>query len=255
VRADVRSALAGRPFGSRAALRRAPALALDRRSRERSGGERWFALDSSSGSLDALTADEISREKARRLLGRYGCLSRSIAGLETGAPPWSALFRALRLMEFAGEVTGGRFYDGLDELQFIRADEAASISVPPLLYCLCARDPASLCGLQPLAAELRLPARVASNHVVWRGSTPILVSKRNGRELDFRVPSDSAEAVAAVTALARRLVGRAVDPLGKLLVETIGGESSVRSPYAATLRSAHFVEDPKGLSFYPGGIA
>jgi len=73
---------------------------------------------------------------------------------------------ALRLMEFSGEVVGGRFFEGLDELQFMGAAAAADeASVgTDIAYCLNACDPASLCSLAPLARRLE---RVRVIHGAW----------------------------------------------------------------------------------------
>ncbi|OHE66071.1 MAG: hypothetical protein A2001_20130 [Treponema sp. GWC1_61_84] len=217
----------------------------------------WTAFDEAEG--DAVDESALLREKARRLLSRFGVLSRSVAVLAAGGPAWNELFRALRLMEFSGEVVGGRFFEGLDELQFMGAADAAGAAPDDgavsgaAAYCLNACDPASLCSFAPLSRRLDLPARLPSNYVVWRGGTPLLVARRGGRELDFRVPPESPDAVLAVTLLARRLCGRAVDPLSILMVETVGGSPVRTSAWEGVLRAAGFSEGTRGMEYVFSG--
>lgn len=199
---------------------------------------------------DPLDREAALRERVRRMLSRYGVLFRSLAALDESAPPWTDVFRALRLMEFSGETVGGRFYAGIDELQFRFSDDRSSLeAVPDRLYCLCARDPASLCGLPSLSADLDLPSRLASNHIVWRGDLPVLVSRRNGRELDFRVPPENPDVGPAVSCLRSHLAGRAVDPVSPFSIERIGAEEARRSSYARALSDEGFVQSLRGLEY------
>ena len=242
------------PYGSPRSRGSFPSRDRWERARRMSGvaAERWNLIDRPHEG-DALDKEEAMRERARRLVARYGLACRSLAALEEGSPPWPALFRALRMMEFSGEVVGGRFFAGLDELQFrFAADASADASAvsSEVLYCFCARDPASLCGLQPLSAGLGLPPRLASNHLVWRGGGPLLVSRRNGKEIHFRVAPDDPAAAAALDLLRYRLSGRAVKPVQPFTVERIGDLDARRSPYAPLLASLGFVESLKGLAFF-----
>ncbi|MFA6507734.1 MAG: DEAD/DEAH box helicase [Treponemataceae bacterium] len=228
--------------------------ARDRWERAKKGplgsmGDRLILIDRRSED-DLLDREGALRERVRRMLSRYGVLFRSLAALDEGALPWTDVFRVLRLMEFSGETVGGRFFSGVDELQFrFSADAEAVETVPDCLYCLCARDPASLCGLSQLSVVLDLPARIASNHVVWRGARPVLISRRNGRELDFRVPSDSPEVGASIDLLCNRLAGRSVDPVFPFTVERIGEAPPRHSPYSKALLARGFVESLKGLEY------
>jgi ATP-dependent Lhr-like helicase len=227
----------------------------DRWERARLGGpsaaqDRWRLLERQDQE-DALDREEILRERARRLLRRYGILFRSLAALDESAPPWPALFRALRMMEFSGETVGGRFVRGVEELQFRFAAVAeGNVNGDAGPFCLCARDPASLCGLAALAAVFDLPSRLAANHVVWNRGLPVLISRRNGRELDFRLPPEDTDASSAVDLLRARLSRRSVDQISPLTVEIVNGVEVRRSPYAPLLRSLGFVESLKGLSCF-----
>jgi hypothetical protein len=125
----------------------------DRWERARLGGpsaaqDRWRLLERQDQE-DALDREEILRERARRLLRRYGILFRSLAALDESAPPWPALFRALRMMEFSGETVGGRFVRGVEELQFRFAAVAEATSTGT-------RGPsASAPGIPPASADWR----------------------------------------------------------------------------------------------------
>lgn len=237
------------PFGARRSRSSFPPRS--RWEKDRSSGVQWRALPAESGDVDRLETESALREKARRLLGRYGLLSRSIAVLDEGNPPWRDLFRVLRLMEFSGEVVGGRFAAGLEELQFRFAadDRSGTGEASGAVYCLCAKDPASLCGLPPLAAAFPLPSRLASNHLVWRGAALLLVSRRNGRDLEFQLAAEDTATAAALDCLRRHLRDRAVAPVEPLVVESINGAPARHSPYAALLSARGFVESVKGMQY------
>ena len=78
----------------------------------------WFRIPRETAERDALDEEEITRDRVRQVLQRYGVVFREL--LETELPPlrWPRLFRSLRLMEFSGEVVTGRFFDGIRGLQF-----------------------------------------------------------------------------------------------------------------------------------------
>ncbi len=237
---------------------------LSRRASE----ERWRVLPSPASVLDPLSALERHKTAVRRYIKRYGLICRSLVELDADPSPWRELYRASRLMEFAGELTGGHFYAELDELQFMRREEALELDDAPELlekhfdddsgdaefYCLCAVDPASLCALAPLSSRLKLPARLASNHVVWRELTPVLVSRREGRELDFRVSAEDKAVEAAIRALVKRLKRPVTDSASHLIVESINGLSSRLSPYSVSLNRCGFKEAVRGLEYVPSCV-
>jgi hypothetical protein len=86
--------------------------------------------------------------------------------------------------------------------------------------------------------------------VVWNRGLPVLISRRNGRELDFRLPPEDTDASSAVDLLRARLSRRSVDQISPLTVEIVNGVEVRRSPYAPLLRSLGFVESLKGLSCF-----
>ncbi|MDC7242010.1 MAG: DEAD/DEAH box helicase, partial [Spirochaetales bacterium] len=68
---------------------------------------------------DPMEANEISKEKVRLLLDRYGIIFRELVNREKGFPDWKECFTALRQMEFSGEVLSGAFFKGIRGIQFI----------------------------------------------------------------------------------------------------------------------------------------
>ena len=79
----------------------------------------WFAIAGAPADADALSQEELARDRIRQLLMRYGILFREILENEPAPLGWSRLFRSLRVMEFSGEVIGGHFFAGIPGLQFI----------------------------------------------------------------------------------------------------------------------------------------
>jgi len=49
----------------------------------------------------------------------------------------------------------------------------------------------SLCGVDLEGLKPLLPSRLSTTHVVFHARAVVLVSRRKGLELDFRVPPDS----------------------------------------------------------------
>jgi ATP-dependent Lhr-like helicase len=202
-----------------------------------------------------VAAAELGKERARLVLSRYGVVSREL--LEAELPPlrWSALFESFRLLELAGEALGGRFIEGLSGPQF--ADPQAlpllerlgELRAEEPLYWMSARDPASPCGR---ARELQLPSRIASNHLVFAGTTLVLASSRSGQELRIPVGADHRRLPAAVELHCTMLLRREVAPLTRLRVETINGTGAARSPFASLLLQHGFTAERSALVRWAG---
>jgi ATP-dependent Lhr-like helicase len=156
-------------------------------------------------------------------------------------------------MELSGEVMAGIFFHGIPGPQFIspRAFRALQQKLPEeSVYWMNATDPVSLCGLQLESLRGTMPARLATNHLVFRGTRVVLVSKRNGRDLTFHVPVDDPHFSEYLCVL-RHLLTRRFQPLKRIAVETINGERAVESPYLTSLRSSFEASvDPHELSLY-----
>ena len=199
----------------------------------------WYRLDTASGELDALEREELVKDRVRLLLGRWGLLCRELLQRELPALQWSRVFRCLRLMELSGEVLAGQFFAGLSGLQFIapgafRQLERGLPEDP--VFWLCAADPASLCGVEAEGLKNELPSRLPTSHLVYHGREVVLVSRKNGKELDFRVAADHPRLL-DYCVLLKHLLGREVEPLSSLQLLTINGEKAARSPYLRPLES------------------
>ncbi len=198
----------------------------------------WYVVEPvDTESLDALDREELSKDRVRVLLQRYGVLFRELLQRELPALQWSKLFRALRLMELSGEVLAGRFFEGVRGLQF--ASKAAFRELrqglpEDAIYWLCAADPASLCGIGIEELKSELPARHQTTHLVYHGTRLVVVSKRKGRELDVRVDPEHPHLTEYFEFLKVSLT-RDFQPWKMIEIETINGETARKSPYCAVL--------------------
>ncbi len=153
----------------------------------------WHIVPKPELQDDPLETEERRKDRVRLLLDRYGILFRELLQKEWPALRWSAVFRALRIMELSGEVISGIFFNGIPGPQFISQNAFHRLQqrLPEdAIYWMNATDPASLCGLQVDSLRGMLPPRVASTHLVYRGKDLKVVSKRNGKDLSFFVPHD-----------------------------------------------------------------
>ncbi len=187
---------------------------------------------------DRLEAEERNRERVRLLLDRHGVLFREL--LQREAPPfqWRPLFSSLRLMELSGEIVSGSFFEGIPGLQFMSHAALRNLLARPWqesIFWLNAADPASPCGLKLQGLRDPLPRRVASTHLTMHGARLVLISQRNGRDLDFRVPPETPELPQYLGVL-RHLMTRTSGRTKPLLIEQINGVPAPGSPYLDALR-------------------
>jgi len=84
-----------------------------------------------------------------------------------------------------------------------------------------------------------LPPRIASTHLVYHGSRLVLISKRLGKALDIRVPSDDPHLLEYL-AFFKNLLGREFRPLTRISVEEINGGPALASDYERALRAFGF---------------
>jgi len=226
---------------------------FDRWQAARPGSGYWFRVPiAAQDERDALDEEELTRDRIRQVLKRYGVIFREI--LEAELPPlrWSRLFRSLRVMEFSGEVVTGRFFDGIHGLQFALPAALEELAAEPdsedAVWWLNAADPASLCGADLPTLKGRLPSRLSSTHVVFHGAEVVVVSRRRARDLEIRVPPD-APRLAEYLSFVKVLTGRDARPMSAIHVERINAEPALSSPYKARLLEAGFVEDYRRLSY------
>ena len=196
---------------------------------------------------DRLEALEAAKQRCRMLLDRYGVLSREQANREGGAFRWAAVFPALRLMELAGEVVAGLFFEELSGPQFalpsaLRALERGEAGEAACFW-ISALDPASPCGLK--LSLPGLPRRQAGNHLGWFDGQLALVSEAHGRRLAILLPPEHPGLDALLPNLAALCRRRR-----RIATATINGEPARHSDYLPALaRHLTVVRDHKGVYF------
>jgi len=210
----------------------------------------WRLLPAVAPPADAIDEEEINKERVRLLLARYGVLFRELLARELPMLRWGVLFRALRLMEMSGEIVAGSFFDEVPGLQFISPANLRAFREPlpeDAIYWMNAVDPASLCGIELPALKPALQKRVATTHLVYHGRRLVVVSRRNGKELEIHVPPDHPR-LREYLALFEVALTRAFQPVHRIAVETINGERAIHSPYTTWLRDwFEVLADPKSI--------
>ncbi len=213
----------------------------------------WRLIQKPEVSDDLLETEERRKDRVRLLLDRYGILFRELLQKEWPALRWSALFRALRIMELSGEVLSGIFFHGIPGPQFIsqRAFRRLQQKLPEKkIFWINAADPVSLCGLQIDSLRGMLPAKASSTHLVYRGKDLKVISKRNGKDLSFLVPPHDPDLPDYFISL-QHLLTRKFQPLRRIAIETINDERATESPYIPALRTAFDLSvDPKEVVLF-----
>ena len=201
----------------------------------------WLRIDPQPHERDLLQNEELVKDRIRQLLKRFGVLFRDLLVNELPPLQWREIFRSLRLMELSGEVLSGYFFADIAGPQFV-SHEAFRMLKEPLpqdaVYWINAADPASPCGLG-LSSLAGLPSRIASTHLVYRGSKLAMVSKRAGKNLEIMVQPDDSRLAECLT-LFKDLLTREFNPMQKIAVDTINGLPALASPYAGALRGFGF---------------
>ena len=197
----------------------------------------WSHVADGEGPADPLEAEELSKERARMLLERYGVVFRELLERELPALQWGRVFRALRLMELGGEVVAGRFFTGVGGVQF--ASHAAlrrlREGVPEdRVFWINAADPASPCGLPLEDLSGLYPRRLPTSHLVFHGHRLVVSSERRGKALQVEVRPDHPD-LPRYLAFLKVLLTRAVRPLRAVVVETVNGEPATAGPYRPVL--------------------
>lgn len=214
----------------------------------------WFRLPEPLPAEDPVEEAERDKERARLLLDRYGIVFRELLARELPPLRWPKVFRALRMMELSGEVVAGYFFRDIPGPQFIDPDGFRRLSRPlpaDAVWMINALDPASLCGVQIPALRGRLPRRVPSTHLIYRGSELVVISERQGKRVTIESEADAPFLPEALGLLGRLLV-RPHLARGRLVVETINGLPAPASPYRPILMALFdVVDDYRHLSLYP----
>jgi ATP-dependent helicase Lhr and Lhr-like helicase len=209
----------------------------------------WYAVDRESIERDPIDEAELVKDRVRQLFKRYGLVFRELLANELPIFQWARVFKALRIMELSGEILSGYFFEGIPGVQFI-SHEAFRFLNEPLpnesVYWLNATDPASLCGIKSEGLKGLLPSRLASTHLVYRGKTLVLISRRNGRALEF-LASPNDPHIPDYLHFFKVLLTRDFTPEKIITVETINKKSALESEYAKPLSAFGFSRYYKGL--------
>ena len=207
---------------------------------------RWFSLlMEEQETTDPLEEDSLNRERVRLLLSRWGVLCRPLLEHEGGALSWSKLLPAMRRMELAGELVTGRFFAGVNSLQFASPSIAAELEQAESfsgMYWMNAADPASIAGLEINGLGYSLCARSVSNRLYYRGADLIAVSVKSGKELQIFIKADDPD-IAELLALLKIPRARNILPENKIVLEKINGQAAAHSGYAECFISCGFVSD------------
>jgi ATP-dependent Lhr-like helicase len=213
----------------------------------------WFFLQKPNLTDTHLDLEERNKERIRILLDRYGIVFRELLSREAAPLRWAALFRSLRIMELSGEVLTGYFFRGIPGLQFISPKALRFLQgrLPRnAVYWMNAADPASLCGVQLDEIRGKLPRRLPSTHLVYHGAKLVMVSQRQGKQLDFYAPPDDPDMARYLVPL-HHLLMRPFNPLRSITVEIINGQPAASSPYLGILGVAfEAVPDYRKISLY-----
>ena len=226
-------------------------FSFDRWQKTRAFTGNWYALNLvEDSSMDALDRQELIKDRIRLLFVRYGVLFRELLWNELPALRWSQIFPVLRLMELSGEIVSGQFFKGVPGLQFCMPSVLGIITggLPEdAIYWVNATDPASVCGIGLDELRPQLPHRLSTTHIVFRGKKPVLISKRNGKELVIHDKPDH-PGIPDYLEFFKILVGREFQPLKYITVETVNGEPVLNSPYKQVLHDFGFQKDYKSMT-------
>ena len=231
-----------RPFG------RQPRVPSALRNRWKSGAPipgNWFSLIMEAEEADPIAEDAINKDRVRLLLDRWGVLCRPLLERETDAFSWSKLLPAMRRMELAGELVAGRFFSGVNSLQFASVSIARELERAENftgIYWMNAADPASLAGLEIDGLDYPLCARSVNNRLYYRGAGLIAVSAKNGKELKINIEARDPD-MERLISLLKTPRARKVLPENKILVEKINGETAAKSVYAPRFQNQGFISD------------
>ena len=191
----------------------------------------WYTIHKPKPPEDLISQEDLVRDRVRTLLDRYGILFRELLKHELPEFQWKNIFRTLRIMELSGEIHTGYFFEDLSGPQFVSAAGLRRLQEKEStddIYWINAHDPASLCGLG--LQTLNFPPRLKTTHLVFQGSTLILVSKRLGKVLEFQIPENS-PAFDRILELFEMFLNRDVNPMITVRIQTINGDPASESAY------------------------
>jgi len=214
----------------------------------------WYSLllDDSIAANDPMEEDMLNRDRVRLLLSRWGILARPLLEHESPIFSWSRLLPVMRRMELSGELVTGRFFEGINSLQFASPSIARDLEQAEEygeIYWMNAADPASPAGLDIGALKQKLCARSPNNRIYFKGSSLIAASSKNGKELQIKIKENDPD-IANLIALLKIPRTRAVLAEKKIIVEKINGNDAAQSVFAYAFINQGYVNDRNRLIFW-----
>jgi len=204
---------------------------------------------------DPLSRLERDKDIVRLLLDRYGLVNRDLVAREKidehQVKPWRwrDAFRALRLMELAGEVVMGHFFEGMSSPQFatprtvsiLTANQPGATS-----FFLSALDPVSPCGLGLDWPEL--PQRRQGNFLVFQDGELALVVENYGRTVSYHIEADH-QAIDQINGVFQHIFTTRRKRVNLTKINDVPAE---QSPYIASIeRTVTLSKDHRGLYIEP----
>jgi ATP-dependent Lhr-like helicase len=158
----------------------------------------------------------------------------------------------MRRMELAGELVVGRFFNGINSLQFASpriVEELEKAETEHSIYWMNAADPASPAGLS-IEGIIRnghenastVIRRVYSSRLCFRGAELLAVSNRGSKEIEIFISPDDHDIKKALAFLKTPRT-RKVQPENKITIEKINGKTAAAGAYYAVLSELGFVKD------------
>ena len=195
--------------------------------------------------MSLLEEEELKRDRVRLLLDRWGLLSRPLLEREVPCLSWSRLLPAMRRMELAGELMVGRFFGGINSLQFASpriAEELEEAEAERGIYWMNATDPASPAGLDVQGILPEGTRRLASTRLCFRGAELLAISSRGGKDLAIFISPDDPD-IGEALAFLKFPRTRRVQPENKIIIEKINGKTAAACAYFSALSALGFVKD------------
>ncbi len=201
------------------------------------------------------TSEEAKRKEIRRLLDRYGVLTREIVAHDREAIPWRDAYPLLTRMEWAGEVDRAFFVSGLSGPQFAFHGVVGQLSHPAEdvgAVLIQVSDPANMYGdVIPIVrpdGERYVVRHHPANYLVMEGGRPVLGIENRGERL---IPLDDVTATqrkACFRLLSRLVKGR--ERPSSMRVNLWDGLSVTAGPVANELAEAGFVREGQQMILY-----